>query len=643
MTKELTLTSLAMLKVQIDQGGDYLDYLKPFVLWVLEKDDLDLITDDEISNQLRDKCGLLIPNRTVQIVLKRLARAGYIKKETRVYTVKKQITTNFDTEKAAAHRSISAVVFGLIEFSQSNSKKQITEEESIDSIITFLSKFSIGCLKSFLQGTALPQVSDENWKFLLVSQYIKKIHIEKPERFDSFIVLVKGHMLANALLCPDLQNVSQSYKKVTFFMDTPLLLQMIGLGINGQGQATHELVSLVKNLEGQLAYFRHTLTETINVIKKSAEFIDSDLGSGSVVITARKTGKTKSDLILLAEHVEENLEKFNVKVVETPSYINKFQIDESAFESILDTEVGYIYNPYAKNYDINSVRSIYVLRGTKKPRTIEECKAVLVTSNTAFAKAAYEYGKSIEASSDISTVITDFTLTNISWLKAPHGAPTLPHKEVIAFAYAALSPSSDFFNKVLNVAEQLESTGEISARDHQILRSSHVAQEELMGMTLGEDSALTKENITDTLSRISSEIKQEESDKLNREKEEHNRTRNSLREEKERNQKTVERIYWRSKEQATWISGFAIIFIAACILYGVFIGYKFEEDNWWENFLTIKFVGTGIFFIFVVANLCIGTTIENLYQLLCKRIGKFIFKRKCNSLGIDSEAQRNLQ
>ena len=38
-----TLTSLAMLKVNIDQGRDYLDYIRPFIFHVLMEHSLTLL------------------------------------------------------------------------------------------------------------------------------------------------------------------------------------------------------------------------------------------------------------------------------------------------------------------------------------------------------------------------------------------------------------------------------------------------------------------------------------------------------------------------------------------------------------------------------------------------------------------------
>src|SRR5690606_8746221 len=106
-----------------------------------------------------------------------------------------------------------------------------------------------------------------------------------------------------------------------------------------------------------------------------------------------------------------------------------------AFEGVLKDEVSY-HNPRAKEDDINSVRSIYVLRSGTTPRNVEHAKAVLVTSNSGFAQAAFGYGKNHEESREVSSVITDFSLANMAWLKAPLGAPSLPMTEVIAFSYA---------------------------------------------------------------------------------------------------------------------------------------------------------------------------------------------------------------
>ena len=132
-----------------------------------------------------------------------------------------------------------------------------------------------------------------------------------------------------------------------------------------------------------------------------------------------------------------------------------FQIDEAAFEEILEDEVSY-YNPRAKEYDINSVRSIYVIRGKKPAPSVEKAQTIFVTSNSGFARAAWEYGQQFDASRNVSSVISDFTLANIAWLKAPIGAPTVPVTQLLAFSYAALEPSRELLGRYLKEIDRLE-------------------------------------------------------------------------------------------------------------------------------------------------------------------------------------------
>ena len=79
-----TLTSLAILKVNIDQGKDYLDYLKPFILDILSNlssEDQNNINDDMIHKELLEKFGLNIPKRSIQIVLKRISKRYPLRKK----------------------------------------------------------------------------------------------------------------------------------------------------------------------------------------------------------------------------------------------------------------------------------------------------------------------------------------------------------------------------------------------------------------------------------------------------------------------------------------------------------------------------------------------------------------------------------
>lgn len=629
-----TLTSLAMLKVNVDQGRDYLDYLRPFILQVLCDHKPNPVTDAAVRDHIRNDFGLEIPERAVQMVLKRLSRKHPLTREQGVYRITGDLPNpGIATEKADADRHIRAVVAGLKEFSKDTARSITSDDEAVQAICAFLAEFNIPCLRAYLRGTAIPTIEKhDDALIVLVSKYVLSLQETDPERFDSFLVVVKGHMLANALLCPDLQQAPKTYKGVTFYFDTPLLVRRLGLEGQAKQAAIENLITLLRHLGATVATFSHSRDELERVIRGASDWVDSPDGRGAIVMEARKASTTKSDLLVIAGQVDDKLAAADIEVVKTPRYVKDFQIDEKAFEGVLKDEVSY-HNPRAKEDDINSVRSIYVLRSGNTPRNVEHAKAVLVTSNSGFAQAAFEYGKGHEESREVSSVITDFSLANMAWLKAPLGAPELPMTEVIAFSYAALQPSKGLLDKYLGEIEKLEKQGTITERDHQLLRSSDVAQRELMNLTLGEEDALTDQTVTETLTRVTSEIKKEESEKYQAEQASHRQTQQELASERTKSQAVQSRLYWQCVKKAKRCSWAIAIFVGLLFVSGIFAGLGVTSSN-----KVLGWILTGTFGLVTLAGLVdllfdfsVRGMRENLEQWLRTRM----LHREASRTGID--------
>lgn len=628
-----TLTSLAMLKVHVDQGRDYLDYLRPFILHVLVTHRPDQIIDTVVREYLRKDFGLEIPERAIQLVLKRLSRQYPLKKEMGIYRIAGNLPDpQISVAKADSARHIKAVIAELREYSKNTPKPIETDEEAVTAICSFLAEFSIPCLKAYLRGTTIPTVkARKDSQIILVSNFVLALQA-KPDRFESFLVLVKGHMLANALLCPDLKSAPKTYNGLTVFLDTPLLVRFLGLEGEPKQAAVSGLVKLLLNLGATVATFSHLRDELHRVILGAAEHIESSDARTTIVQEARKSGTSKSDLLVVAGQIDDRLKESKIAVIQTPPYLEKYQIDETAFEKALDDELNY-FNPNAKQCDINSVRSIYALRERTIPIIIEQSKAVLVTSNTAFSRAAFQYGQKHQESREVSSVITDFSLANIAWLKAPLGAPLLPMTEVLAFSYAALQPSKELLDKYLKEIEKLEKQGKITARDHQLLRSSQLAQAEMMNLTLGEETALTEQTVTETLRRATEEIKKEENEKFKSEQTAHQKTLEQLADEIEKNKIIQERIYWLSRRRATICAWSASFFTGLMLTLGLLVGLGLRSNNPIVGGAIT--VATGSLFLLSLFNLIFGTTVRSLHEQLQNFCLKRSLKKKTSEIGLN--------
>ena len=667
-----TLTSLAILKVNVDQGNDYLEYLRSFILQVLVDQKPNPITTEVVKDHIRTQFGLEIPNQTVEIVLKRISKRYPIKKDQGKYQITGDLPNpQIVSKQVDAERHLGTVLHGLRQFSQGTINPITNDEDAVTAICAFLARFDITCLRAYLRGTAIPSPEgDHQTDIVLVSDYIQHVQRTNLEHFNSFLIIVQGHMLANALLCPDLLNAPKTYQNVTFYLDTPLLIQSLGRDGEAKQAAVRDLIALVSNLGGKVAAFSHSRDELKYVLQRTADFLERPDGRGPMIIEARKQGFTKSDFLLLAESIDQKLSEAGIQLENTPLYIKDFQIDETVFEQVLNDEVSY-HNPRAKEYDINSVRSIYVLRANTPALTLEKARAVLVTSNAGFARAAWDYGKEYRSSQNVSSVITDFTLANMAWLKAPMGAPSVPTTQLLAISYAALKPSVELLEKYLKEIDRLEEQGTISERDHQLLRSSPLVHSELMHLTLGKDAALNEETITETLERVSEEIKKEESEKLMAEREAHQRTQDALnsyrnqetlervseeikKEESEklmaereahqrtqdalnsqqyRNQEMKKNIYWRCHHRASVIAWIFSVVIGIMLLGGLSVSLGLGSTD--PIFAWGIGIGSIIVILLTLMNLLFGSTVKSLHNWVKNRCLTWLFKREAKAIGID--------
>ena len=636
MKSNATLTSLAMLKVKIDQSQDYLDYLNPFVLQVLIDRTSPEFTIINVKEEILEQFGLVIPERSIGIVLKRLARSGLIKRTEGYYRIIKDLPDpEIVTKKVEAERHINAVASGLIDFSRDNATPIEHVEYAVEAISTFLSRFDISCLRAYLRGTAIPEPSrDDSTDVVLVSEYVVHLQRNNPERFRSFMIMVEGHMLANALLCPDLQNTlsNRQYRNTTLYLDTPLLVWRLGIEGEAKEATISELISLLQQWGGKIGAFSHSREELETVIRGAADNIDSRNGRGAIVMHARQQGITKSDMLLLAGQINDKLARAKIEIEQTPKYLDRFQIDETEFEQILGDEIAY-YNPHAIKYDINSVRSIYALRRNGRPSSLEDCKALLITNNSAFARAAWNYGRQHEASKEISSVITAFSLANILWLKAPMAAPALPRVEIISFAHAALQPSTAFLNKFLTEIDKLEKRGSINERDHQLLRSEYQVDRYLMEGTLGDENRLTDQTIKEVLERIHGDIKREESNKTIVEREARQNLQNELETYIQNQEKTRQLLYQMCRRKTKRRMNFITSAICIFILLGFFYGIDLQSRN---LFISLPLLLGALFLtLFELANLLFGYSVANIHRKLSSYLMNRFLKRTAEQTGID--------
>lgn len=635
MANSWTLTSLAMLKVKIDfQHGDYLDYLEPFVLEVLRKTQPPVIKDEEIATCLLEEFGLRIPHRGIQLVLGRIRKRGTIEKKEGLYILAKEIKdTGIDQRRSLAKQRIDILVHQLAEYAAKEHERTWTDEYAAEVLKSYLSTFGVDCLKTYIHRTALPDLAKKTpQEIRVVHAFVRHSHRTSVESFENLIVVIKGHMLANALLCPDLESLQKKFDQVTFFLDTGFLLGALGLQAEPENKAAQDLVLLLRELRGKLAVFDNTVAELTNLLKAAEDQLKNPHTTLRLAVELRNQGRSVSDITLVRSQLELLLEKRGIVSRPFPKHVNEFQIDEVQLDSLLKEAMEYRRDE-ARTHDVDCIRSIFTLRRNSRPKRLEDALAVFVTTNRSVARVAFEFGKQFEHSREVSAVITDFSLANVAWLKAPLRAPDLPEHEILAACYAALEPSEILWTKYLAEVDKLQSTSVISESDHAFLRLDTIAREELMDLTLGEDEALTSESVIEILERAKQSIVQEAQAKTELLGAEN-------RDLRQKQSAIISTMYHNAEvagDICAWTVG--IVCTVAALVAGGALPFLFHESvsrfqmlTWSVGALVVFGVGLGL------NDLIFGHSIKDIFQFTRRRstTGAFNLLRRLNGLGSDT-------
>lgn len=581
MNNTETLCSLAMLRVHAEHGLDYFDYLVPFVTYVLQKEKPDKVCDADTQVFLRKEFGLSIPQHACGFVLQRLAKRRILQREHGVYHIVGKLKDyRVDERRVKARREQQVVVNNLIQHASRTLGLTWTQQEADAAILQYLSRFSVECMQAFTQGTALPEIqsiSDVN--AFIVSSFVKHANDFEPELFEGVVSLVKGHMLANALLCSDLQSLEKKFEKLTFYLDTPFLMHLLKFWGTAPFEAATELLELLGKLNAKLAVFEHTVEE-VNHVLLNAERVLSDPAkiTHPMIASLRRERFTVADMALARGTLDRFFESHRITRMLAPGYTKDFQIDHSLLKEAIEKETFY-YPERALDNDINSIRSIFELRRSKHPYRLEDAVAVLVTNNPVLAQAAYKYGHQYESGREVSTVITDFSLANVAWLKAPFTSPDLPRLELIAECYATMEPSPKLWSMYISEIDRLRATGNITAEDHDLLKLSLLARDQLMNLTLGTEEALSSGTISQILDRIKKELVKEKDVELQAERRQHEAARSHaslLQAKHTAMQKRIAFIGGRAGWAAKWIV-FVLLFTA--IAGGLFVTSGFFSSK----------------------------------------------------------------
>jgi hypothetical protein len=521
---ESSLVSLAILKVNWDVcGKDYVESFVPFAIECVRKSADDAISLPSLQQQLKTEFGLDIPFNPLRMILVRATKRGYLRREHGVFyrIAAKCSETGFRDRQFKVEAIHDIILRKLAEYSKSAHSVDWTEEAAGAALHGFLRDNSLSLLFTFAESSIFSCPRDRSGPGFVVGSFIAEAQSKDRQVFEDIVALVQGNLLTNALYLPDPGRVQQRFKHTRVYLDTSIIAFAAGYAGPTCAAPSLELVGLLKEHGAELYCFQHTLDELRGILDACAErlrygrFRDSFGPSMEYFI---ETGRTSSDVELMAARLNEKLRSLVITVDEKPPYEKNYQVDEGGFEAAIEAEIHY-NSPRARVHDVDSISAIARLRGGRESYSPESSCALFVTTNSALARVTRQFFQHEASPGVVALCMTDYALGNLLWLKNPTKGPDLPRKQLLAQAFAAMQPPDPLWKKYLAETARLQEQGRISAEDYYLLRYSLAAKSALMDLTQGDETAFSEGTVQEVLTIAKERLRADLKEAVNREQE----------------------------------------------------------------------------------------------------------------------------
>jgi hypothetical protein len=539
MDNPSALVTVAMLSSLLNkEKREYLDIITPFVLNLLPKKKDEKVNRLIVLDNLKLEYGFEdMPSHVLTSILSRLANRnqGILLKKDHEYFVKKVFdSTKFDENRLKMKELIENVLESLmVYFHTYTSYKNISKEETQKRFIMFLSYYGYSVIKdiSFLKSITIH--TDQNNYF--VARFILEEYKNDTAVFYKLLEIIKGFLVYKSIYffsTEQKKTMKSKLKGTIVYFDTRLLIHALGYNRDEDKLATRELIRLIYESGGEVKTFSHNKDELAGILTKYAR--DRDSRNSLSLDYFNVNCYDETDVIRLRDSLSINLERIKIYVVDTPEYgvVDGSDVDNKGFLDLKELKnkleqnlrnFGKTPKETSIEKDIESISAISRLRGRACPYSIENCKAIFVTTNSIILRTLYDLYSERFSKGEICFAIMEVDLTAVLWLKSFDKQTNLPCLKLLENAYAACCPSQEVMTSFVEKVIQLEREGKISDEEALLLRTQHSVKQDILDLSENNLNKISPELVIKVKERFVNAISKENQTRIDALVEENNK------------------------------------------------------------------------------------------------------------------------
>ncbi|MBH3426860.1 hypothetical protein [Pseudomonas alkylphenolica] len=468
------LVNLALLEtLKSDKIQDEIDLFLPFIAVTIREIDKPIIESVDVQVKLSELFGFRPPISAIKVLMSRAKRRGLLVRENSafipIHEKVREWSNGYEGKKEDLNISLDSLKGALVQFTLDRFKKALHLSEAEQLIFRFIEENVSAVISKRAYNRAELNESIKNTDHIIAS-FISHIHRKEPVLLDHFGRCVKGMLLANYLFFADKINSKKTFEKMSVYLDSPLVIGLMGFNGAQNKQANQEFIDLLKSLQIQVYIFDRTLDE----IERLLSAWKSDIGrkfygrfNTKTLELLRSQGFDEARLDTEIKKLSRTIEGLGIIIKYGFSAKERYQCNEKELEAA-------IAKNFKKNknleHDTICISRVHNSREGRFIKSLSESYSVFVTGNTGLAKFANGYFSKIEYRSSIPVVVSEQWMTIMFWLKRPDIAGRLPTDQIVATAYSLLYTDDKFWDSFISRMEAIQKRGLLSEEDFVVVR-----------------------------------------------------------------------------------------------------------------------------------------------------------------------------
>lgn len=474
---------------------------------------------DKLHDKIEERFGIKMPHHMIKMCCKVLEKQGKIKK----------------LPKGAGYKCCD-FSFDLAKFNSKVEQLSYKERLLVNGLLTLAEDYNLkwyyeyakNCMTEFLlvKGNAVSLFTKKSIQNLKKDNripdewYAGKYILEcNDDRAEYLLDIVNGLMVYLGVYETNdyYQDCSQKFRNTDFYIDTKLLLRLMGFSWNLEIETSKEFVDLIKKeYGGNICVFEHTIGEIESALYNASECIDKNeiIPDTELRMYVELNKCDAYDLKLHSQSVKALIEKMGLKIKPT---IDWNMVDSQIHNLDGEQLQAYIKSKHPKwkeraiANDVLAINNINILRkgdysvkygGRKK-------LPVFITSNTPLVWCIRDYiidnGDTDKGVAywkvNALPIITDNMLMCRLWLPKAQAKSSIPAMTLARSAYAAQQVDNTFFEKLRISAMELKEKHQVDVIDISAVRKEKL-EEVLIKNTQGEMDDISPEILANSVDEV---------------------------------------------------------------------------------------------------------------------------------------------